>query len=172
MSKAEAAWQRRCTKRLLVTFGFLAVLVLIRRCRHLEAFLDYLVLGQGDANGAVVPNAVTISTLHAAKGLEWPFVFIAGLENGILPHRSATDISEERRLLYVGMTRAKALLFLSYCSARRAIWDLGPVQLVQSGMSCLCVGDGISGNVLKIPTLKCLVRTRMLWKQARRCRHS
>lgn len=56
---------------------------------------------------------VTISTIHAAKGLEWPVVFIPAVYEGSLPHSRAEDHDEERRLLYVGMTRAKALLYLS-----------------------------------------------------------
>ncbi|KTW31609.1 hypothetical protein T552_00247 [Pneumocystis carinii B80] len=57
---------------------------------------------------------VTISTIHAAKGLEWPIVFLPGLYNGSIPHSRAEDISEERRLLYVAITRAQAMLYLSY----------------------------------------------------------
>ncbi|KAJ9151142.1 ATP-dependent DNA helicase srs2 [Pleurostoma richardsiae] len=57
---------------------------------------------------------VTISTIHAAKGLEWPIVFVAGAYNGSIPHMRAEDGDEERRLLYVAMTRAKALLYLSF----------------------------------------------------------
>ncbi|KAJ2978603.1 hypothetical protein NUW58_g7447 [Xylaria curta] len=56
---------------------------------------------------------VTISTIHAAKGLEWPVVFIPAVYNGSIPHIRADDQDEERRLLYVAMTRAKALLYLS-----------------------------------------------------------
>lgn len=57
---------------------------------------------------------VTISTIHAAKGLEWPVVFIPSAYGGSIPHSRAEDTDEERRLLYVGMTRAQALLYLSY----------------------------------------------------------
>ncbi|EAW11368.1 ATP-dependent helicase [Aspergillus clavatus NRRL 1] len=57
---------------------------------------------------------VTISTIHAAKGLEWPVVFVPAVYNGIIPHSRAEDSDEERRLLYVAMTRAQALLYLSY----------------------------------------------------------
>jgi len=57
---------------------------------------------------------VTVSTIHAAKGLEWPVVFIPAVYNGSIPHIRTEDHDEERRLLYVAMTRAKALLYLSY----------------------------------------------------------
>lgn len=56
---------------------------------------------------------VTISTIHAAKGLEWPVVFIPAAYNGSIPHMRSEDDDEERRLLYVAMTRAKALLYIS-----------------------------------------------------------
>ena len=73
-------------------------------------------------------NAVTLMTLHSAKGLEFPIVFITGLETGILPHFRAFEeqdgISEERRLFYVGVTRAKQSLFLSY-AFRRALYSGG-----------------------------------------------
>lgn len=59
------------------------------------------------------PQQVTICTMHAAKGLEWPVVFIPAVYAGQFPHSMADDNDEERRLLYVGMTRAQALLYLS-----------------------------------------------------------
>ncbi|NLX19475.1 MAG: UvrD-helicase domain-containing protein [Desulfobulbus sp.] len=72
-------------------------------------------------------EAVTLCTLHAAKGLEFPLVFIAGLEDGILPfypdrqthgENEVEQLEEERRLLYVGLTRATTTLFLSWCKRR------------------------------------------------------
>ena len=84
---------------------------------HLSKFLANVALAsevkKDDAEGS--PSAqVTISTIHAAKGLEWPVVFIPATYQGSIPHSRAEDTNEERRLLYVAMTRAKALLYMSY----------------------------------------------------------
>lgn len=65
---------------------------------------------KGEADNKPV---VTISTIHAAKGLEWPVVFVPAVYNGSIPHARSEDLDEERRLLYVAMTRAKSLLYLS-----------------------------------------------------------
>jgi DNA helicase II / ATP-dependent DNA helicase PcrA len=73
-------------------------------------------------NGEVNDEAVTLMTLHNAKGLEFPVVFLVGMEENLIPHRSSTnslqDIEEERRLLYVGITRAQEDLFLVNCESR------------------------------------------------------
>jgi DNA helicase-2/ATP-dependent DNA helicase PcrA len=88
----------------------------------LEAFLEEIALVSDIDNYSDSTNAVTLMTLHSAKGLEFPVVFIAGLEEGIFPHsRSLFDgeqMEEERRLCYVGMTRAKERLFLLYANTR------------------------------------------------------
>ncbi len=68
-------------------------------------------------------NIVTLMTLHSAKGLEFPFVFIVGMEEGFLPHKnsinSETELEEERRVCYVGITRAMEQLYLVHANARR-----------------------------------------------------
>ena len=68
------------------------------------------------------PDTVKLSTLHAAKGLEFGHVFLIGVEEGILPHRESVDndkIEEERRLMYVGITRAQKSLNISWCKKRK-----------------------------------------------------
>jgi DNA helicase-2/ATP-dependent DNA helicase PcrA len=68
----------------------------------------------GGANDEKTDAVVTISTIHAAKGLEWPVVFVPAVYVGSFPHARSEDHDEERRLLYVAMTRAKAALYLSW----------------------------------------------------------
>ena len=88
----------------------------------LGAFLDHASL-VADIDGWQRDRGVSIMTLHSAKGLEFPAVIVAGLEEGLLPHFNALgaeeDVEEERRLLYVGMTRAQKTLFLTCCRRRR-----------------------------------------------------
>ena len=93
----------------------------------LEAFLESVALvsdvdGLNDAQ-----DALTLITLHQAKGLEFPAVFILGIEEGLLPHSRSIDdplqVEEERRLFYVGMTRAKERLYLSRTFLRRIYGD-------------------------------------------------
>ncbi|KAK5101469.1 ATP-dependent DNA helicase srs2 [Exophiala xenobiotica] len=68
---------------------------------------------EADDESEVKPR-ITISTIHSAKGLEWPVVFVPAVYEGSIPHSRAEDTSEERRLLYVAMTRAKALLYMTF----------------------------------------------------------
>ena len=101
---------------------------------------------EGDA------DAVTLITLHAAKGLEFPVVFIAGLEEGLFPHSRALDdekeLEEERRLAYVGITRAKRRLYLSH-AWRRATWGMGqatvPSRFLLEIPAELMVGPQLGG---------------------------
>jgi len=82
-----------------------------------SAFLDHIALLSDIDTYEEDASAVTLMTLHSAKGLEFPVVFITGMEQGIFPHsrslNSEEELEEERRLCYVGMTRAKKRLFLS-----------------------------------------------------------
>ena len=89
----------------------------------LEAFLAHAVLESGEGQADAWEDCVQMMTLHTAKGLEFPMVFLSGMEDGLFPHqRSLNDIDgleEERRLCYVGMTRAMKQLFLTYAEQRR-----------------------------------------------------
>lgn len=88
----------------------------------LEGFLEEVSLVSDLDNLDGGANAVTLMTLHAAKGLEFPVVFMVGLEETVLPHSRALydqrEMEEERRLMYVGMTRAKEELYLLYATSR------------------------------------------------------
>ena len=98
----------------------------------LDRFLEETALVADQDSYEAGADAVTLITLHAAKGLEFPVVFIAGLEEGVFPHSRSLDdekqLEEERRLAYVGITRAKRRLFLSH-AARRATWGSGGLSV-------------------------------------------
>ena len=89
----------------------------------LEAFLDSVALMSDVDELKDAESRVTLMTLHSAKGLEFPVVFLTGLEEGVFPHsRSMNDpeqIEEERRLCYVGITPAEQRLYVSYAVHRR-----------------------------------------------------
>ena len=89
----------------------------------LAAFLDQASLDAGDTQADETDDAVQLMTLHSAKGLEFPLVFLAGMEEGLFPHRMSMDkiasLEEERRLCYVGITRAKSKLYLTHAESRR-----------------------------------------------------
>ncbi len=88
----------------------------------LAAFLAQVSLDAGDSTKVNEPH-VQLMTLHSAKGLEFPTVFIVGMEQGLFPHQNSMEdfnkLQEERRLAYVGITRAEKQLFLSYATSRR-----------------------------------------------------
>jgi len=88
----------------------------------LTAFLDHVAL-VSDLDTWQAERGVSLMTLHSAKGLEFRAVVVAGLENGLLPHFNSQgapeDVEEERRLLYVGMTRARERLYMTCCRRRR-----------------------------------------------------
>ncbi len=89
----------------------------------LSQFLDRAALDAGDTQADEHEDAVQLMTLHSAKGLEFPLVFLAGVEENIFPHKMSmedpTRLEEERRLCYVGITRAMQKLFLCYAENRR-----------------------------------------------------
>ena len=90
--------------------------------KSLSAFLENVSLVSDIDSLEDAANSVTMMTLHAAKGLEFPVVFLTGLEEGIFPHframGSQVELEEERRLCYVGITRAKEELYMSYAGSR------------------------------------------------------
>ena len=96
------------------------------RGETLHEFLDHAAL-VSDADSYSEEARVTLMTLHAAKGLEFPFVFLTGMEEGLFPHsRTLTDptgLEEERRLCYVGMTRAMDTLVMTRARYRRTVWQ-------------------------------------------------
>jgi DNA helicase-2/ATP-dependent DNA helicase PcrA len=89
----------------------------------LESFLAHAVLESGEGQASEWEDCIQMMTLHTAKGLEFPLVFMAGMEDGLFPHqRSLNDpegLEEERRLCYVGATRAMKQLFITYAEQRR-----------------------------------------------------
>jgi DNA helicase II / ATP-dependent DNA helicase PcrA len=89
----------------------------------LDAFLAHAALESGDAQGDAWDDCVQMMSLHSAKGLEFPLVFLTGLEDGLFPHRrslnDADGLEEERRLCYVGATRAMSELYLTLAEQRR-----------------------------------------------------
>ena len=89
----------------------------------LESFLAHAVLESGEGQADPYADCVQMMTLHTAKGLEFPVVFLAGMEDGLFPHqRSIADLAsleEERRLCYVGATRAMRQLYITYAEQRR-----------------------------------------------------
>jgi DNA helicase-2/ATP-dependent DNA helicase PcrA len=89
----------------------------------LAAFLDNAALDAGEHEAAEFEDSVQLMTLHSAKGLEFPLVVIAGLEEGLFPHKMSLEepgrLEEERRLCYVGITRAMRRLYLTYAESRR-----------------------------------------------------
>ena len=99
------------------------------------------------------PDAVRMSTLHASKGLEYPHVFLVGVEEGILPHKGDVDdpiekiaarIQEERRLMYVGITRAQRTLHVTWCKKRKRAGELvhcDPSRFIKE--MALDVGDAV-----------------------------
>jgi len=97
----------------------------------LEKFLGQLALEAPEEKDKEDNGGVTLITIHAAKGLEWPNVFLVGMEEDLLPHKrtiedASGDISEERRLCYVGITRARERLWLTHAKSRKKYGTIVP----------------------------------------------
>jgi DNA helicase-2/ATP-dependent DNA helicase PcrA len=90
---------------------------------ELAAFLSHAALEAGESQGEAWQDCVQLMTLHSAKGLEFPLVFMVGLEEGLFPGQKSVEepgrLEEERRLAYVGITRAREILVLCYAESRR-----------------------------------------------------
>lgn len=91
---------------------------------ELQSFLSHAALEAGETQGERWDDCVQLMTLHSAKGLEFPLVFLVGMEDGLFPHQRSVEeasgrLEEERRLCYVGMTRAREQLYLCYAETRR-----------------------------------------------------
>ncbi len=102
---------------------------------HITQFLHHMALVSDAETNEDSVDFVTLMTLHIAKGLEYPVVFVAGLEEGLFPHTASMDdsdpadmeLEEERRLFYVGMTRAEEKLYLTY-ALQRKVWGQNQYQ--------------------------------------------
>ena len=123
----------------------------------LPAFMEWLALRSDLDSLDGSTSAVTLMTIHSAKGLEFPAVFVAGMEEGIFPHANyeaeAAQLEEERRLAYVAITRARKRLYLTYASTRRTYGSVqaNPVsrfvgEIPQEHVKAIGVGSaGFSG---------------------------
>ncbi len=109
------------TRREAVSETVASITNAIKKGKSLGDFLDRAALDTDRDDDLDKKSGVTLITLHAAKGLEYPVVYLVGLEEGILPHKRSVEEGtrdEERRLLYVGITRAKERMTMTYCSTR------------------------------------------------------
>ncbi|MBU0744844.1 MAG: ATP-binding domain-containing protein, partial [Gammaproteobacteria bacterium] len=123
------------------------------RQQVLQDFLSHVALESGE-NVDDTDDCVKLMTLHAAKGLEFPLVFLCGMEDGLFPHvmsmRTEDDLEEERRLCYVGMTRAMQKLYLLYATSRRLRGSVNvrlPSRFLREVPSDLIKSDSLLNSV-------------------------
>jgi DNA helicase II / ATP-dependent DNA helicase PcrA len=122
---------------------------------RLNVFLERLTLDQEREEDKEAGDAVTLITMHAAKGLEFPHVHIVGVEDGLLPHsRSKVEgtLDEERRLFYVAITRAQESLKVSHCSGRKRYGQLMPCHPSPflKELPPECVEDGAMAGIAPV----------------------
>jgi ATP-dependent DNA helicase UvrD/PcrA len=141
-----------------------AVTTLASACRSLEE-LESKIAEQSAALRKSPGDAVVLSTIHSAKGLEWDVVFMIGVEDGVLPHANNDDVEEERRVAYVGVTRAKRLLGLTYTEVRYG-QDSSPSPFLhelagRQPRLCVWTGPRADGSDERLPLLSKRERQRL-----------
>ncbi len=125
-------------------------------CASLEE-LEQRIAEQSAALRQPPENAVVLLTIHSAKGLEWEAVLMVGMEDGVLPHFNNDDTEEERRVAYVGITRAKRILSLTYSNVRYGQQaNPSPFLRELTGRSqsiCVWTGPGADGGDERLPIM-------------------
>ena len=141
--------------------------------RTLSEFLENIALVSDQDTIETSANVPTLLTLHAAKGLEYPVVFISGLNEGTLPHSRSFDdpeaMQEERRLLYVGVTRAKDRLYLVYAQNRSAFGYPDPVEPSRflSDIPDTLLDDTSSLRTMRLSNLTSFDSKKIQWESKR-----
>ena len=100
----------------------------------IDAFLTHTSLEAGEGQGSEWDDCIQLMTLHSSKGLEFPVVFLVGLEENLFPSRMSVEednLEEERRLCYVGITRARKKLYMSHAQMRRLFTAVNPIDSIK-----------------------------------------
>ena len=137
--------------------------------KKLSEVIQSMVLISMLDKGSEEANSVRLSTLHASKGLEYPHVFLVGIEEGLLPHMSRdealedpTRIEEERRLMYVGITRARNSLHITWCQKRRRGRDFENREASRFIKEMAHDKDAKRGDLKEVPQITPKQRIEML----------
>ena len=137
--------------------------------KKLSEVIQSMVLISMLDKGSEEANSVRLSTLHASKGLEYPHVFLVGIEEGLLPHMSRdealedpTRIEEERRLMYVGITRARKSLHITWCQKRRRGRDFENREASRFIKEMAHDKDAQRGDLKEVPQITPKQRIEML----------
>ncbi|HEY7244328.1 MAG TPA: ATP-dependent helicase [Xanthobacteraceae bacterium] len=141
-----------------------AVIAVASSCSSLRE-LETKILEQSATLRDPPEHAVVLSTIHSAKGLEWEAVLMVGMEEGVLPHASNEDLEEERRVAYVGVTRAKRILGLTYASLRFGQAS-GPSRFLRElagpeRRNCIWTGPRADAAEERLPLLSSRERQRL-----------